>query len=522
MDHDKRDDVEMRHQEMADDDPKADTVIGNQVDAHLSLKDALRYYKSAIVWSIIISNASIMESYDLILLKSFYAYPAFNKAFGEQLPDGTWSIPSRWQVGLAMSTNVGMMLGSFINGWISDKYPPLRVMTCCHVFVTGFVFITFFAKSVEVLLVGLFLLSIPCGFFLTSASTYVAEVSPTAIKGYLTTYINLCWVIGHLIAAGVLAGMINVEGEWSYRIPFAIQWLWPLPLAVACMFAPESPWWLARKDRLTEAEASLRRLCSAPEEIINPRQTLATISETLRIERETLRIQGGYADCFKGTNLRRTEIAMVSWGCQILPGFIIQNYSTYFFTLAGLPPGNAFKMSAGNYSIAFVGTVLSWIMITRYGRRTIYIAGLTAMLPIMFTIGFLDLAPAKSSVRWAQAAILLVWFFIYSLSIGPIPFAIGTEVGAVRLRTKTISLSRNTWYLLNIINTIVAPYMLNPANANLKGKAAFLPGSLTVCMWIWAFFRLPETKGLTPETLDHLFGNRVPTRKFQEEAKKYQ
>ncbi|KAJ3457880.1 hypothetical protein MRS44_015021 [Fusarium solani] len=511
-----------KHPETSEDDQKADTVIGNQVDAHLTLKDAFRYYKSAIVWSLIISNATIMESYDLILLKSFYAYPAFRKAYGEQLPDGTWSIPSRWQVGLSMSMNVGLIIGGLINGWISDKYSPRKVMVCCHVVLTGFIFITFFATSVKVLLAGILLLSIPCGFFITSASSYVSEVSPTVLKPYLTTYINLCWVIGHLIAAGVLAGMVNMNNQWSYRIPFAIQWVWPLPLAVACMFAPESPWWLARKDRLVEAEASLRRLCSAPEDVIDQRQTLAMINETLRLEKDTLRIQGGYLDCFKGTNLRRTEIAMVSWGCQILPGFIIQNYSTYFFTLAGLPAGNAFKMSVGNYSIAFVGTVLSWLMISRYGRRTIYIAGLTAMLPIMFTIGFLDLAPDASRVRWAQASMLLIWFFVYSLSIGPVPFAIGTEVGASRLRTKTIALSRNTYYLLNIVNTVVAPYMLNPANANLKGKAAFLPGALTAFMWIWAFFRLPETKGMTPETLDHLFGNRVPTRRFVEEATKYQ
>lgn len=148
--------------------------------------------------------------------------------------------------------------------------------------------------------------------------------------------------------------MINIQGEWSYRVPFAVQWVWPLPLAVACMIAPESPWWLARKDRLAEAEASLRRLCSAPDDVINPRQTLAMIIETLRLEKETLMIQGSYLDCFKGTNLRRTEIAIVSWGCQILPGFIIQNYSTYFFTLAGLPATNAFKMSVGELNAPFL------------------------------------------------------------------------------------------------------------------------------------------------------------------------
>lgn len=153
-----------------------------------------------------------------------------------------------------------------------------------------------------------------------------------------------------MIAAGILAGMVDIPTEWSYRIPFAIQWVWPLPLALACLLAPESPWWLARKYRYDEAEASLRRLCSAPDDVIHPRQTLAMITETLRLEKETLSIQGGYLDCFKGTNLRRTEIAVVSWGGQILPGFIIQNYSSYFFTLAGLPPGNALKMTLGKHS----------------------------------------------------------------------------------------------------------------------------------------------------------------------------
>lgn len=90
------------------------------------------------------------------------------------------------------------------------------------------------------------------------------------------------------------------------------------------------------------------------------------------------------------------------------------------------------------------------------------------------------------------------------------------------MRLKTISLARTTYYVLNIINTVVAPYMLNPKEGNLKGKAAFLPGGLAVCMIIWTWFRLPETKDITPGALDRLFQSRTHTRKFVEESKKYQ
>lgn len=233
-----------------------------------------------------------------------------------------------------------------------------------------------------------------------------------ALRGYLTTYVNLCWVIGHIIAAGVLIGELHNGTEWSYRIPYALQWIWPPFLAVACWFAPESPWWLVKKGREDEAMASMERLLCVPEEVVSRRNLVAMMAHTIRTEKE-MDIGGTYADCFRGTNLRRTEIAMVSWGCQILPGFAIQNYAVYFFTMAGLSSDDSFYLSMGMYCIAFVGTVLSWFAQTRFGRRQIYIAGLCVMAPLMLIIGFLDLGHASSTIRWAQSSVLLLWFLAY-------------------------------------------------------------------------------------------------------------
>jgi MFS transporter, SP family, general alpha glucoside:H+ symporter len=48
----------------------------------------IRLYPKAIGWSLLLSTAIIMEGYDTTLLGSFYAFPEFNKKFGDLQPDG--------------------------------------------------------------------------------------------------------------------------------------------------------------------------------------------------------------------------------------------------------------------------------------------------------------------------------------------------------------------------------------------------------------------------------------------------
>ena len=125
--------------------------------------------------------------------------------------------------------------------------------------------------------------------------------------------------MGQLISAGVLKGFSTWRDSWGYRIPFAFQWIWPCFLIPAIWFAPESPWYLARMNRLDDAEKSLARLQAKTATHINPKDTLAEIVYTNNLE-EQLSIGTSYWDCFKGFELRRTEIACMCFAGQILSG----------------------------------------------------------------------------------------------------------------------------------------------------------------------------------------------------------
>lgn len=105
--------------------------------------------------------------------------------------------------------------------------------------IAGFVFIIFFAPNVEALIAGEALLGVPWGIIQTLTTTYAAEVAPVPLRPIVTTYICLCWMIGGFISTGVLRGFVDVTTEWAYRVPFGLQWIWPIPIMIAVAFAPE-------------------------------------------------------------------------------------------------------------------------------------------------------------------------------------------------------------------------------------------------------------------------------------------
>lgn len=375
-----------------------------------------------------------------------------------------------------------------------------------------FIFIVFFAPNIQVLAVGQVFCGLAWGVFATLGPTYASEVCPTQLRGYLTTYINLCWCIGQFLASGILRGLINRPDEWAYRIPFALQWIWPTPVLIACWFAPESPWFLVRKDRIEEARHMIRRLGgSKTTDQING--TLAMMVHTTKIEAE-MHTSVTYWDCFKGVDLRRTEVCCVIFAGQILSGSSFAYAPTYFLTTAGMSPEYAYSINLGATAMAFCGTVASWALLPRIGRRTLYMTGQAVLGAILLLIGTLNAAVTTNTALWAQGGLCVFWLFVYSLTVGPIAYAIVSETSSVRLRPLTISLARNCYQVVGIVASVLQTYMMNPTAWNASGKTGFLWAGTALSVFVWSYYRLPEAKGRTYEELDLLFAKKTPARLF--------
>ncbi|PNH48327.1 hypothetical protein VD0004_g232 [Verticillium dahliae] len=459
---------------------------------NLTLREAIRRYPQAVLWSVLLSASIIMEGYDIVLISSFFTSPAFRRRYGEYVPrTGTYEITASWQNGLSNAVSVGTIIGAFANGYFTHKFGYRKVLLASLVFICGFIAISFFSPNLPVLLVGQFLCGIPWGVFATMAPAYASEVCPMALRGYLTVYVNLCWALGQLISAGVQAGFSGSTSQWAYRIPFAIQWA-----GVASTFVHHP---------MVCARVPLRSYA---------KETVASMIYTNQLE---MNIDEGtsYLDCFRGVDRRRTEIACMVFMAQPFCGSVLGGTPTYFFVQAGLPESISFRMSVGGLGIASVGTVASWLLLGAFGRRTLYLWGLGLLTSVLMTVGFISVGAGDSSGgNYAQVAMMLLWLGIYYMTVGPICYAIISEVSSTRLRNKSVGLSRLAYYIGQIVCNVINPYMLNPTAGDWKGKTAFSLGGCAFAFFVWTFFRLPETKDKTFAELDILFEKKIGAREF--------
>ena len=404
-----------------------------------------------------------------------------------------------------------------INGWASERFGYRKTIIASLIWLTGFIAIFFTAKNVQSLLAAEILCGLSWGVFQTLCITYASEVCPVALRGYLTTYVNFCWGLGQLIGIGVIKSMLNRDDQWAYRIPYGLQWMWPLPLGLGILLAPESPWWLVRKGKVDAAKRSLLRLTSLNRESdFDPDETVAMMVHTAARE-EKLTAGASYWDCFRGVDLRRTEIVCMVWAMQNLSGNTFSNFSTYFLEQAGLSSSLSYSFAMGQYGINMAGVFGAWfLMALGIGRRTLYFCGLCGLCTMLMVMGFLGLVPSEHRDQGSMAtgSMMIIWALFYQLSVGTVAYSLVSELSTRRLQIKTVVLGRALYNIVAIVCNVLTPYMLNPTAWDWQNFAGFFWGGSCFLCVVYTYFRVPEPRGRTFAELDLLFETKVSARQF--------
>jgi MFS transporter, SP family, general alpha glucoside:H+ symporter len=222
-----------------------------------------------------------------------------------------------------------------------------------------------------------------------------------------------------------------------------------------------------------------------------------------------------YLDCFKGVDLRRTEIACVVWLIQIGCGIWFGGNVTYFLQQAGFDYEKSFDFGLGHNAIALVGTMCSWWVMLYVGRRSLYLWGLVVMFCVLVIIGFVGIPEPNEGLAYGSFALLMIFTLTYDITVGPVCYCLVSEMPSTRLRIKTVALARNGYNIASIAANFLNNPILNPTAWNMRGKGGFVWCGFCFASIVWTYYRLPEPKGKSAGELDVLFEQKVRARDFK-------
>ncbi|KAF4978565.1 hypothetical protein FZEAL_5098 [Fusarium zealandicum] len=495
-------------------DSRADAIDAENTEHNMGVPEAARAYPMASLWAFIMSCTIIMESYCVFLMGNFIALPAFANEYGIYSPEkDKFIIEGKWQSALQVGGPLGAIIGVCLAGpltsWIGYRWATISGLMALN----GFIFVFYFANSLPIMLLSQLLEGVPWGIFIANAPAYCSEIVPMKLRAPATQMLQMFWAIGAIIVGAVTYHYNTRDDASAYRIPIALQWMFPTPLAILIFLAPESPWWLVRKGRLEQAKRSVERL-GRKSVNQNLTESIAMMQRTIDLEKSEK--EPSFLELWKGTDRYRTLIVCGVYAAQNLTGNLIANQAVYFFEQAGMKTDTAFALGLITSALQTVMVMLSWILTTYIGRRTIYVWGSAINVVFLVALGVAGSVGASNAASLAQASLGLIVSVLFTLGPAPASWVIIGETSAIRLRPLTTGIGRGCYYLVNIPCIFLASYMLNAEEGNLGGKCGYVWGATGFICVVLAYFFVPEMKGRSYREIDILFKRKVSARKWTE------
>ncbi|KAL4724418.1 hypothetical protein ACLX1H_009032 [Fusarium chlamydosporum] len=435
----------------------------------------------------------------------------------------------------------GTFFGALIAGDLADRIGrKWTVIIGCFIYAIGVVIqmITGHGDPLACIVVGRLIAGVGVGFESAIVILYMSEICPKKVRGALVAGYQFCITIGLLLAACVVYGTENFYSMKSYQIPIGIQFPWAVILGGGLFFLPDSPRYYVKRGQIEKAVDALARVRGQPKDSKYVQSEIAEIVANEEYERQMIPSTtwfGSWANCFKGSlwdgksNLRRTILGTSMQMMQQWTGVnFIFYYSTPFLKSTGAID-NVFLISLVFTLVNVCSTPLSFWTVERFGRRSILLIGAFGMLVCQFivaiigvTVGFNHTHPSPTaddpdrmianniSAVNAQIAFIAIFIFWFASTWGPGAWIVIGEIFPIPIRSRGVGLSTASNWLWNTIIAVITPYMVGENRGNLKSSVFFIWGGLCTCAFVYTYFLVPETKGLSLEQVDKMMEETTP------------
>ncbi|KAJ9655984.1 hypothetical protein H2201_008683 [Coniosporium apollinis] len=184
-------------------------------------------------------------------------------------------------------------------------------------------------------------------------------------------------------------------------------------------------------------------------------------------------------------------------------------YAPQIFNGLGLSSNAVSLLATGVVGIVmFIATIPAVMYVDKLGRKPVLIVGAIGMAVCHFIVAAIsatyeDSWPSHRGAGWG--AVAMVWLFVihFGYSWGPCAWIVIAEVWPISNRPYGIALGASSNWMNNFIVGQVTPDMLE----HMRYGTYIFFGLLTFGGALFIWFVVPETKRLSLEEMDILFGS---------------
>ncbi|XP_040200579.1 solute carrier family 22 member 5-like [Rana temporaria] len=374
---------------------------------------------------------------------------------------------------------LGVLIGSFVSGQMSDRFGRKRVLFVTMAVQTGFSIVQVFSINWEMFAV-LFLI-VGMGQISNYVAAFIlgAEILGKSVRIIFST-LGVCifYAIGYMLLP-LIAFFIR---DWRMLLlALTIPGLFCIPL---WWIIPESPRWLISQGRIAEAENIIRK--AAKKNGITAPEIIFSVSELQDVKDQSHKPYT-FLDLIKTTNIRIVTFLSIFLWMIISVGYFGLSLNTP--NLHGDPYINCFLSAI----IEVPAYVIAWVLLRSFSRRystssTLFLGGVVLLL--------IQLVPQELNIL----SIVLVMLGKFGITAAfSMVYVYTAELYPTVVRNMGIGASS----MASRLGSILSPYFVY-LGAYDRHLPFVLMGSLTVLVGIFSLF-LPETNGMPlPDTIEEM------------------